>query len=168
MSPTVLAIAIVAVPIVVLTALRINATLVFLSLCLGEVLVMFTTSDVASTVGIISTTGWTSPMLVSIGLLFVPAILTAVLMVGTMKSPLKQALNVLPAMAVGALSLLLVTPLLSDSMQASIESTVVWEQLKGLQTIVVGASALISLFFLWLLRPKHSLHEEHIGKKHKK
>ena len=165
MTPTGLAIAIVALPAVVLTALRINATLVFLSLCLGQVLVLFVSQDVASTVGILMSNGSTSPMLVSIGLLTIPAILTAFCMIGTIKGRVKQVLNLLPALSVGALGLLLVTPLLSAGLQSGIESTPVWEQVKGLQTIVVGASAIISLFFLWVQRPSGKLVEE--GKKHK-
>lgn len=165
MTPTGLAIAIVALPAVVLTALRINATLVFLSLCLGQVLVLFVSQDVASTVGILMSNGSTSPMLVSIGLLTIPAILTAFCMIGTIKGRVKQVLNLLPALSVGALGLLLVMPLLSAGLQSGIESTPVWEQVKGLQTIVVGASAIISLFFLWVQRPSGKLVEE--GKKHR-
>jgi hypothetical protein len=165
MNPLILAIAIVAIPILVLTALRINAAIVFLSLCLGEVLVMFVSADAASTVGILTSYGQANPGYVSLGLLLVPAILTAFCMIGTVKGKLTQGLNLLPAIAVGALALLLVKPLLSGSLQSGIESTVVWEQVQGLRTIVVSASALISLFFLWIQRPKNKSHDE--GKKHK-
>ncbi len=169
MNPLILAIAIVAIPIVVLTVLRINAAIVFLSLCLGEVLVMFVSTDATSTVGILNSTGRADTGMVSFGLLMVPAILTAFCMIGTVKGKLTQALNILPAIAVGALALLLAKPLFSTAMQSGIESTVVWEQLQGLQTIIVSASALISLFFLWIQRPKSGGGKagKEEGKKHK-
>ncbi len=169
MNPLILASAIVAVPIIALTVLRINAAIVFLSLCLGEVLVMFVTKDATSTVGILNSHGSADQGMVALGLLVVPAILTAFCMIGTIKGKMTLALNILPAVAVGALTLLLAKPLFSAGLQSGIESTVVWEQLQGLQTIIVSASALVSLFFLWIQRPKsHSgkgLKEE--GKKHK-
>lgn len=173
MTPLSLAIAIVAVPVLVLTVLRINATLVFLSLCLGQILVMFVGDDVASTIGILSTTGWTSPTAVSLVLLAVPAGLTAFFMVGTVKTKFKQALNVLPALSVGALGLLLVVPHFTPGLQAAIQSTMVWHQVQGLQTIIIGLSAIVCLFFLWLQRPKHKSGGEDEkghggkGKKHK-
>jgi hypothetical protein len=165
MNPLILAIAIIAIPVVALTVLRINAAIVFLSLCLGEVLVMFVSKDATSTVGILNSTGHADLGMVSFGLLVVPAILTAFCMIGTIKGKLTQVLNVLPAIAVGVLTLLLAKPLFSGAMQSGIESTVIWEQVQGLQTIVVSASALISLFFLWIQRPKSKSKEE--GKKHK-
>jgi hypothetical protein len=164
MTPTGLAIAIVAAPLIILSVLRINAAMVFLSLCLGEVLVLFVSKDATSTVGILNSTGHANAGLVSLGLLIVPAILTAFCMIGTIKGSLKLIFNALPAISCGALLLLLAVPLFAPGLQASMRSTVVWEQVQGLQTIVVGASALVSLIFLWFLRPKHK-HEE--GKKHK-
>ena len=168
MTPTGLAIAIVAVPVVVLTVLRINATLVFLSLCLGQILVMFVSGDMASTIGILAAgSGKTSPMAVSLALLIVPAALTAFFMIGTMKTPFKRALNILPSLSVGALGLLLSVPLFAPGLQASVKDTVVWHEVEGLQTIIIGVSAIVCLFFLWLQRPKHKGGEEEKGKKHK-
>lgn len=168
MTPTGLAIAIVAVPVVVLTVLRINATLVFLSLCLGQILVMFVSGDMASTIGILAAgSGKTSPMVVSLALLVVPAALTAFFMIGTMKTPFKRMLNVLPSLSVGALGLLLAVPLFAPGLRASVESTAVWHEVQGLQTIIIGVSAIVCLFFLWLQRPKHKSGDEEKGKKHK-
>jgi hypothetical protein len=163
MTPTALAIVIIAAPIVVLTALRVNAALVFLSLCLGQVLVEFVGNDVASTIGILATNGATSPSLVSLGLLIIPAALTALFMARTVKGSLKLALNVLPAISVGVLGFLLMEPHFSPGLRGGIEAAPLWDMVKGLQVIAVGASAIISLFFLWLQRPKkhHDKEEKH-------
>src|SRR6478672_6725179 len=126
MTPTGLAIAIVAAPLIILTVLRINATLVFLSLCLGEVLVMFAGKEAVETVGILNSHGTADANLVSIGLLVIPVALTAFIMIGTVKGKFKLAFNALPALAVGTLGLLLAEPLFSPGLQGSIESTMVW------------------------------------------
>ncbi len=128
--------------------------MVFLSLCLGQVLVQFVGPEAASTVGIIASDGRTNPSLVSLGLLVIPAIFTTLFMVRTVKGNARLALNLLPAISVGFLGLLLAEPLFAASMQASIESSAAWDLVQGLQTLAVGASAIISLFFLWLQRPK--------------
>ena len=166
MTPTGLAIALVAAPFLTLTALRINAAMVFLSLCLGEVLVLFVSKDATSTVGILNSTGHANAGYVSLGLLIVPAILTAFAMLGTIKGKFKLAFNALPAISCGALLLMLAEPLFTPGLQGSITSSPVWQQVQVWQTIIIGASALLSLFFLWFLRPKHKHDEE--GKKHRK
>jgi len=167
MNPLIIAGAIVALPVIVLTVLRINAAMVFLSLCLGQVLVMFVSQDAATTIGIINSRGTADIGYVSLGLLIVPAILTGFCMIGTVRKHYKLVFNALPALAVGGVGLLLVVPLLSPGLAGAIQSTVIWEQVKGLQTLVVGGSALVSLFFLWLQRPKSSHGGEEDKKKHK-
>jgi hypothetical protein len=163
MTPMALAIILIAVPVVVLTALRINATMVFLSLCLGQVLVQFVGEEASRTIGILASDGSSNQSMVSLGLLILPAALTALFMARTVKGSLKLTLNILPALAVGVLGFLLMEPHFTPGLRGAIESTIVWDIVKGLQVIVVGASAIISLFFLWLQRPKshHDKDEKH-------
>ncbi|MGH8465742.1 MAG: hypothetical protein ACRER5_16485, partial [Pseudomonas sp.] len=54
MSPTGLIIVIAVAPALLLTVLRVNAVLVFLSLCLGQVLVQFVGPEAVKTVGILA------------------------------------------------------------------------------------------------------------------
>lgn len=160
MTPDGLVIILIAAPALLLTLLRVNAAMVFLSLCLGQVLVQFVGPEAASTVGIIASDGSTNPSLVSLGLLLIPAIFTAVVMMYTIKGKARLALNVLPALSVGILGLLLAEPLFAASMRISIESSAAWDMVQGLQTLAVGVSAIISLFLLWLQRPKSASKEE--------
>ena len=166
MTPTALVIGLIAAPALALIVLRVNAVMVFLSLCLGQVLVLFVGGDASEVVGILAAgTGRSNPRIISLGLLLLPAIFTTLIMMRTIKGNFKMILNALPALAVGVLGFLLVKPLFTDAMQASIEATDAWYWVTKLQTIIVGASAILSIFFLWLQRPKHH-HEEH-GKHHK-
>lgn len=161
MTPSGLVILLAAAPVLLLTVLRVNAAMVFLSLCLGQVLVQFVGPEAANTVGIIASDGRTNPPMVSLALLLLPAIFTTLIMARTVKGKFKLIFNVLPAISVGILGLLLAEPHLSEGLQGSIESTDAWYLVTKLQTFVVGVSAILALFFLWLQRPKAHKDDKH-------
>lgn len=165
MMPLVLISALVAVPVLLLTVLRINAMMVFLSLCLGVVLLRFVGEEAASTIGILTSYGSTNYTLVAIFLQFLPVVLTTFFMVRTVRGHFKLMLNFCIAIAVGFLVALLAEPLLGAEMRAGIETTPVWFYIQKLQVLVISLGAIFSLMYLWLQRPKG--HEEHHGKRHK-
>ena len=150
--------AIVVVPILLLLLLRINAALVFLSLCLGDVLVQFVAPDADSLFGLFSSQNFnlhsTGSNTIRLVLIAVPAILTSLFMIRTVKGHFKLAINVLPAIGVGLLSALLVVPLLSKGLQQNIITSSFWNQALKSQDIIVGSSAMVCMFVLWLQRPK--------------
>src|SRR6185437_9064979 len=88
-------------------------------------------------------------------LLLFPVIFTMIFMIRTVRGG-KLVLNVLPALAVGCLMVLLVVPLLTPGLSHAIANTSAWHQAVRLQSLVVGIGALISLLFIWMLRPSHS------------
>jgi hypothetical protein len=158
---------IVIVPVVALLLFRINATLVFLSLCLGNVLVQFVAPDANAFMALFSAklpegadTGNDTMKLI---LLLLPVILTAVFMVRTVHGKGRLFLNMLPAAGVGLLGGLLVVPLLPPGLSQSITDSSLWEQVQKAQNLIVGTSALICLLVLWLQRPKtgHDKHGKH-------
>ncbi len=154
-----------AAPVFLLTILRVNAMMVFLSLCLGVVLVQFVGGEATSTVGILASDGRTNPSMVTLVLTFLPAVLTTVFMIRSVKGHLKQFLNFLIAIAVGFLVALLAEPLLATSLREAIATTPVWNYVQKLQVLVIALGAIFSLLYLWLQRPKHHAEE---GKHHKK
>lgn len=162
MPPAVVLLLIVAVPIVMVVLLRANAALVFLSLCLGDVLQQFVARDTHSIVEAVRPEA--SDSFIRLGLLLAPAILTAIFMIGTVRRR-QMFFNILPAIGVGLLIALLGVPLLSSGLAVNIISSSAWQQLQRSQDIVVGLSALASLLFLWLQRPKTGgkLHGKHKG-----
>jgi hypothetical protein len=164
MTPIVVLAGLVVVPIVVLFVLRVNAALVFLSLCLGDILVQFVGKNAAT---IISNTGrnvQVTGTAIDLGLLVAPAVITTVLMVKTVNGH-KKLLNLLPAAGTGLLTALLVVPLLSSNLANNILQSKPWHDIQSIQSGIVAASALICLFFLLLQRPKHSSEKE--SKHHK-
>jgi hypothetical protein len=156
----------VGVPIIILMVLRINATLVFLSLCLGNLLVQFVGNDANSVIAIASKAGTTSPSqtYVRLGLLLFPVILTAFFMVRSVKGP-KLLWNLLPAVAFGLVFTLLLVPLLPHAQASMLTGSAAWAQFLRLQTLIVSGGTLICLLFLWTTRPRGGKEDKH-GKHH--
>jgi len=158
-TPVITLAAIVLVPAILLMVLRINAALVFLSLCLGDVLVQFVANDTSNFLTLhanqvpqqAANAGGNTVKLV---LLLLPVALTAVFMVRTIRSHSRLILNVLPAAGVGLLGALLVVPLLPSGLGYNIINSSLWNQVTRAQDLIVGASALVCLLVLWLQRPK--------------
>lgn len=166
MSPEAILGAIVLVPVALLMVLRINATLVFLSLCLGDVLVQFIANDASDFLTTFSgshtvTSVTTSNSNVKIALLLLPVVLTTVFMIKTVQGTSRLVLNALPAAGVGLLGALLVVPLLPPGTAHNIIDSSLWSEVQKAQALIVGSSALVCLLVLWLQRPK-------AGHKHKK
>lgn len=166
MDPNIILIALLAAPVLLLMLLRVNAALVFLSLCLGAVLVQFVGPDAAT---IVSSTSARSPdippdrTLVNLVLQLLPVVLTTVIMIHSVKGRAKLAFNLLPALGVGALVALLSVPLLSAGLTGSITQLSLWRELENLQTLIISVSTLLTLLFLWMHRPQAS-HDEKAGK----
>jgi hypothetical protein len=150
--------------------LRINAALVFLSLCLGDILVQFVAND---TNNFLSDHADQIPQqaanagndTVKLVLLLLPVVLTAIFMLKTVRGQGRLILNALPSAGVGLLGALLVVPLLPPGLSQNITDSSLWEQVVRVQDLIVGASALVCLIVLWLQRPKtggshHSKHNK--------
>jgi hypothetical protein len=168
MSPAIVLSAIVLIPVVILMFLRINGALVFLSLCLGNVLVQFIAPDANSFLALFSAhvpkgvdTGNNA---VKIVLLLLPVLLTAIFMIRTVRGRGRLALNLLPAAGVGMLGGLLIVPILPGGLSHNVIDSSLWAQAQRAQDLIVGGSALVCLFVLWLQRPTTG--GGHKGKKH--
>ena len=165
MSPEVILIGLMALPVVLLFLLRVNAALVFLSLCLGDVLVQFASHDAVTIISGAGKDVHSIESYVKLGMLLAPAVLTTIFMIGTVKGKYKRIFNILPAAGVGLLTVLLVVPLLPPGLSHNLMNSSLWHNIQQFESGIVALSTLICLFFLWLQRPKHS--DEKHGKKHK-
>lgn len=160
--PLAVLIGLVVIPIILLFFLRVNAAFVFLSLCLGNVLVQFAGSDAVSIAAGASTRALATASTIKLALLVAPAVLTIIFMMGTVRGN-KKYINLLPAAVTGLLVALLAVPLLAPGLSANVQALSSWQSVQQMQSGVVAASTLVCLVFLWLSRPKH----EGKGKKHK-
>lgn len=148
--------ALAAVPLLVITLLSVNGAIAFMSLCVGSVLVAYTSPDVTSVVSslnpkyTLSTNQW-----VQLGLLVVPFLLTILFTRGSVHGG-KRFTNILPALASGLLFPLLIIPLLPGNVQHQIEHQSAWHQLDAAQTaVVLGGAAFSLLFILITHRTRH-------------
>lgn len=170
MTPEVILGAIVVVPVLILILLRVNAALVFLSLCLGDVLTQFVGADAQDLLNLLSKSNATSQIsasdnIIKIVILLIPPVLTTLFMIKTVKGYARLALNLLPAVGVGMLGGLLIVPLLSADLSRNVLDSSLWIQVQRAQDIIVGGSALVCLLALWMQRPKSG--GEAKAKKHK-
>lgn len=153
------------IPLAVLTVLRINAAIVFLSLCLGYVLVQFVANDTDSLISFLAPDeGSMSATTLRLGMLLTPVVLTSIIMVFSVHGRARTILNFLPAAGVSVLMLLLAVPLLTPGLRYAIQEQSLWRQINDAQAMIVGISAFISLVFLWTQR-RSSEHLGH-GKRH--
>jgi membrane protease YdiL (CAAX protease family) len=150
------------VPFLAITALRVNGAIAFMSLCVGSVLISYTSPDVTSVVSsfnpahTLSTNQW-----VQLGLLVAPFLLTILFTLRSVQGS-KRFTNVLPALASSLLFALLITPLLSSGLQHHIEQQSVWHQLDAAQTaVVLGGAAFSLLFLLFTHRTHGDGHKKH-------
>ena len=141
------------IPVLVLGVLRINAVMVFLSLCLGEILVTYVAKDPASFIAFISPHKDTlSTATMELGILLAPVVLTSVMMLWSVKGRWKVMANILPSVGVAVLLSLLAVPLFTPGLRGTIEAEPLWQQLERLQPLIVGVTAIISMVFLWMQR----------------
>jgi hypothetical protein len=166
MSPLVLFGLLVLVPVVIAMLFRVNAAVLFMSLCVGEVLVQYVANDTGSFVTTFAGHNSNiSSSTIRLALLLIPPVLTAVFMFHSIRGGMKLMLNIFPAIGVGLLTALLIKPLLSPAFQHTLERSSLWHQFSQAQTLVVSVSALFSLLFLWLQR--HGSNERgHSMKRH--
>ncbi len=155
------------VPVVALVVFRVNAAMVFLSLCLGQVLVKYVAGDALSGLATISPhTSELSKSTLQLAFLFAPALVTMIIMIGSVRGKVRQIVNILPALGVGLLTTLLGVPLVAPGLRGAIESGPFWQQLNRGQALVVGVTAFITLLFLWSQRRSFKGEESRSSRHH--
>jgi len=140
-------------PLVVFTIFGVNAAVVFLSLCLGQVLVQYVGTEAIS--GLTTLSPHLSELnksMLQLGLLLAPAVASTFIMIGSVRGKIKKLINILPSMGVGLLATLMGVPLFTPGLRKAIESGSFWKQLSRAEALAVGVTALVSLIFLWTQR----------------
>lgn len=160
-------IGIVVIPILLMTLLKINASFVYLSICLGFVLSSFTANN--STLNNLYTKNvnmnGNANTNIQIILILLPVIITMVLMIKSIPKSM-LLINALMSIACGVLLVLIITPLLPSQIGSKVMNSTTWNQLKNFQDLIIGATSLFALATLALnRRSAHSHHGSKHGKK---
>jgi len=154
-------IAALALPILIFLFLRVNAALVFLSVCLGAVLVDHVAGEANMIAGSFSpTTNSVSQTTIELCLLLIPAIVTTIIMAFSVHGRIKVVLNFFPAAASSMLMVLLAIPMLPRGLAFNLMTQDAWRLLANAEALVIGAGALVSLFFLWTQRRNFRHHDK--------
>jgi hypothetical protein len=165
MDPLIILISLLVVPLLVLMVLRINAAIIFLSLCLGNVLVEFIGQDAGTMLTSASArapgVAPASQSYINLLLLLLPVVLTMLIMMHSVHGKARLAFNFLPAIGVSVLGVLLAVPLLSAGLTGSLTHLTLWHKLESLQTLVLSVSTLLCLLFLWMQRPRAHKDDKH-------
>ena len=158
-------IAALALPALLLVVLRVNAAMVFLSLCLGAILVQYVAGEANSLLTLFGADADSvSASTIQLFLLLGPAVVTCIVTLFSVKGGMKALFNLLPAAATAAFAVLLVVPLLAPGLRFSLEEQGLWSELVRSQALIVGVGAFMSLTFLWFQRH----HLRHQDKKRKR
>ena len=122
MSALVLFIIALAVPLLILFVFRVDASLIYLTLCLGYVLVQFIGSDAISLLtAFYPNANQIGESTLKLFLLLLPAVLTIIFMFHSV-SGTKRVVNILPSIAVGLLLILLIQPQLPQNISQTLVS----------------------------------------------
>jgi hypothetical protein len=143
----------VAVPTALFVVLRMNAAMIFLSVCLGAVLVETVAAQANDLLNLFAPrAGAVSHTSIELFLLLAPAVATAIFTMLSVQGKVKVMLNAVPAAAASLLAALMAVPLFTPGLRYAIESKPLWRGLSKAEALVVGVGALVSLFFLWTQR----------------
>jgi hypothetical protein len=142
-----------ALPVLIFVVLRVNAAMVFLSLCLGEILVQYVAQAANDMLkGSMPHVSQVSTSTLQIVVLLAPAVVTTIVTAFSLHSRLKTFGNIVPAVGAGALAVLLAVPLLPTALRLSLETQTTWQYLSNAEALVIGVGGLVSLVFLWAQR----------------
>lgn len=159
MTPDITLLVLLAAPVAILVVLKVNAALVFLSACLGAVLLRFIGDEAARFAELFL------PFLngdnLKLAIMLLPVILSVIFLRGTVRGG-RHFTNILPVIGTAFLLVLLGVPLLPADLANSVTASFAWEKLSQFQTLVIAVSALVSLLFIWSQHRKpSSKHSKH-------
>lgn len=146
--------------------LKVNAAVMYMSLCVGQVLVQYIANDtvtvVTSTSSRVSAANVSSIKLV---LLLLPVVATAIFMFHSVYGK-SWVLNLLPAIGSGLLAAIFVKPLLSTSFQRTLNNSTIWHQIIQSQTAIIAIGSFVALFYLWSESRGRRSHRSHSTEHH--
>jgi hypothetical protein len=159
MSDVLLAVLIL-LPAVSTFLLKSNAAVAFLALCGGFAAITLSGSDIEHLIGQTKITSLTSNN-VDLALLVIPLLLTLLLSYKSAGSKTIHYFSIVPALCAGGLLAIVAAPMFSDTLNLNVTDSQFWKNLKDIQSYVVGAGLITSLFLVWTVGLKHAHPKKH-------
>lgn len=152
-------------PVAALILLRVNATAVFIGLCLGVVLARYASSAAESTAGIFAAhLSSFSTSTIQLALLFAPAGVVSFLTLFSVRGRLRMLWNIVPAACVSLFGVLTAVPLLGSGLRNQLESQSLWHQLGSYEGLAAVVGVVLACLFLAGRRGNSRSREK--GKRH--
>ena len=134
-------------PLVLTYFLKSNAALGFLTLCTGFVLSTSVIGDLKQLLSEINLSVTQSTL--GLILLILPLTITLVLSRSSKKKGLTFWAQLAVALCAGGLLVLSVAPILATSSDFDLSSSKFWDQLEGMQSMVIGLGGVLSFILIW-------------------
>lgn len=146
-------------PAVITFLLRSNAAMSFMTLSASFVLITLGSADLKDLSGHLDLHVDSSTL--NLILLIVPLLLTLLLTRKAFSGQMKMALYLLTSLCTGGLLALLSVPLLNATSRADFANNWGWTNLQKIQTPIIAAGLILSLFLIWFGGFKrHSKHHK--------
>jgi hypothetical protein len=164
MAPYVIVAAIAGLPVLLALVFRVSAVFLFLSIAVGNLLVLYLGTEAGLVSGLVSNDS-IAPMVAQLVLLLLPVLLTLLFLRKSLPKH-KLLLHLLPLFACGMMLMAVALPLLPGGIRAEILTSSVGPYFNNTQNLIVGTSALLVLLLTWVTHRSHELHPRHKKKKH--
>lgn len=153
--------ALVAVPLLLALALRVSSVYLFASVAAGGMLSRYLSDDASFVIKTL-VKKQDPTMIMQIGLLLVPVVLTLFLLRKTLQ-PARIVLEFLPLLASVGMLVVILLPLLPATFSNQISATPYGKILHNSQDVVIGVAILLNLSLLWLMHRAKSAegHRKH-------
>lgn len=134
-------------PVAITFILKSNAALSYMVLCASFVLITFGSADLNNLSGRLDLHVDSSTL--NLILLILPLLLTLLLARRAFSGHLKMSLHLLTSLCAGGLLALVSVPLLNASSRADFFNNWGWTNLQRIQTPVIAAGFILSIFLIW-------------------
>lgn len=162
MAPLVLFAVIAGLPVLNAIVLRVSAIFLFVSIAVGNFLVLYLGDDAILAVNAF-TKDKNVPMVVQLTLLFLPVVLTLITLRKSLAKS-KLLLHIVPLIGCGLSLAVLAVPLLPSGLQAQIFALPLGDVFKNSQDLIISVTAVMVLLLTW--RSYRLSDDKHGKKKH--
>lgn len=162
MAPLVLFAVIAGLPVLNAIVLRVSAIFLFISIAVGNFLVLYLGDDAILAVNAF-TKDKNVPMVVQLTLLFLPVVLTLITLRKSLAKS-KLLLHIVPLIGCGLSLAVLAVPLLPSDLQAQIFALPLGDIFKNSQDLIISVTAVMVLLLTW--RSYRHNDDKHGKKKH--
>lgn len=159
MTAQLVAIVIVAVPVLLTVLLRVNAVIVFFSVACGILLQRSLGESAQLALGAL-VQRWPTAQIAHVGLLWLPLAITLIISRRTARHG-AVIVQLLPVVMAGLVGMIFTVPPLPDNVQSAIYGGRLGAQLARSQDVIIALAVVLNLLVAWRVYRHHDEHKKH-------